>query len=86
MLPHGFTIAPICDTVTTMFDAYAEFRKLVEEYRDRSLWFLRRDYVPVTRDEILRTLELIERYGDRRGYERAEEIKTWLSHHSKHES
>ena len=69
-----------------MCDPYVEFRKLVEEYRDRSLWFLRRDYVPTTRDEILRTLELIERYGDRRGYERAEEIKTWLSRPSKHGS
>jgi len=51
---------------------------LVEEYRDRCLWFLRKDYVPETRDEILRVLELIERYGDRSGYRRAEEIRRCL--------
>jgi len=51
---------------------------LVEEYRDRCLWFLRPDYRPTTNEEILRVLDLIERYGDRAGYERAEEIKAWL--------
>jgi hypothetical protein len=56
---------------------------LVEEYRDRCLWFLRPDYLPTTPEEIRSVLELIERYGDRAGFERAEEIKTWLSLHSK---
>ena len=52
--------------------------KLVEDYRARCLWFLREDYVPVTPEEIGQTLELIERYGDRAGYLRAEELKRWL--------
>jgi hypothetical protein len=42
----------------------AEVRKLVEEYRDRCLWFLRRDFVPSNAEEALRVLDLIERaYG-----------------------
>lgn len=56
---------------------------LIEEYRERCLWFLRPDYVPKTVSEIIKVLDLIERYGDRTGYERAEEIKAWLSPHSK---
>ena len=56
---------------------------LVEEYRDRCLWFLRADYFPTSPEEIRRVLEWIERYGDRSGYERAEEIKAWLSRDSK---
>jgi len=57
--------------------------ELIDEYRDRCLWFLRQDYVPKTTAEILKTLDLIEQYGDRAGYERAEEIKAWLSQNSK---
>jgi hypothetical protein len=56
--------------------------KLIEEYRARCLWFLREDYVPVTPEEIGQTLELIERYGDRASYLRAEELKQWLLHDS----
>lgn len=56
---------------------------LVEDYRDRCLWFLRPDYLPTTAEEMRRVLDLIERYGDRAGYERAEEIKQWLSRDSK---
>lgn len=52
---------------------------LVEEYRDRCLWFLRPNYLPTTPEETRRVLELIERYGDRACFDRAEEIKTWLS-------
>lgn len=62
-----------------MIDVSKRVVNLVEEYRDRCLWFLRPDYMPTTTDEILRTLELIERYGDRAVYPRAEEIKAWLS-------
>lgn len=57
--------------------------KLVEDYRDQCLWFLRPDYMPTSRGEILRTLALIERYGDRAGYREAEEIKTWLLQRSR---
>jgi hypothetical protein len=53
--------------------------RLVDEYRDRCLWFLRADYYPETREEILRTLESIEHHGDRQGFRRAAEIRQWLS-------
>ena len=52
-----------------------EVAKLVDEYRDRCLWFLRLDYMPKTPEEMRQVLDLIERYGDRSGYQRAEEIK-----------
>jgi hypothetical protein len=51
---------------------------LVEEYRDRCLWFLRTDYVPRTRQDMLHVLDLIERYGDGAAYRRAEELRAWL--------
>jgi len=60
-----------------------DINQLIEEYRDRCLWFLRADYVPETTDEMLHVLDLIERYGDRSGYERVERIRIWLLHHSK---
>jgi len=56
---------------------------LVEDYRDRCLWFLRKDFMPTTSEQILRTLDQIERYGDRAAYERAEEIRRWLQAPSK---
>ena len=57
-------------------------RRLVDEYRDRCLWFLRADYYPEELEEILRTLDSIERHGDRQAYLRAAEIRTWLSRRS----
>lgn len=56
--------------------------QLVDEYRDRCLWFLRRDYYPTGREEILRTLAYIERHGDQQGFRRAAEIRQWVSRHS----
>ena len=61
-----------------MTDIEQKMADLIEEYRDRCLWFLRPDYVPVTPEECRRVLDLIERYGDRDAYRRAEEIKAWL--------
>jgi len=55
----------------------------VEDYRERCLWFLRKDYMPTTTEQILRTLDQIERYGDRAAYVRAEEIRQWLQRHSR---
>jgi len=57
-------------------------RRLVDEYRDRCLWFLRADYYPEGPEEMLRTLDYIERHGDRRAYLRAAEIRRWLSRRS----
>ena len=69
-----------------MLGSTADFRqtlrRLVDEYRDRCLWFLRADDYPDGDSEILRMLGYIERHGDRSGYQRAAEIRRWLSRQS----
>jgi len=67
---------------TSTDDFRPSLRRLVDEYRDRCLWFLRADYYPDGDSEILRILGYIERHGDRRGYQRAAEIRRWLSRQS----
>lgn len=52
---------------------------LVDEYRDRCLWFLRRDYYPATNPEAERVLDAIQRHGDRDAFKRAGRIRQWLS-------
>jgi uncharacterized protein (DUF3820 family) len=54
-------------------------RELVDEYRSRCLWFLRRDYYPGTVAEALRVLDAIERHGDRDAFRRSARIRLWLS-------
>ncbi|MBN1676699.1 MAG: hypothetical protein JXR37_36985 [Kiritimatiellae bacterium] len=63
-----------------------QIKRLVEEYRDRCLWFLREDYYPVTLEQQLRTLRHIERHGDREAFRRAAELRKWLSQNSKEPS
>jgi hypothetical protein len=53
--------------------------RLVDDYRDRCLWFLRLDYYPQTVDERCRVLDLIVRHGDLEALRRASEIRQWLS-------
>ena len=53
--------------------------RLVDEYRQRCLWFLRSEYYPVTDAERLQVLEYIERHGDREAFRQAAEIRRWLS-------
>ena len=57
----------------------AALRELVDEYRSRCLWFLRRDYYPQGIDESLRVLDAIQRHGDRAAFRRAADIRQWLS-------
>lgn len=57
----------------------AELRRLVDDYRTRCLWFLRPDYYPKTREEMLRVLRQIEKNADREGFVRAARIRQWLS-------
>lgn len=64
-------------------EVHESVRRFVDEYRERCLWFLRPDYYPEGTNEILRVLEHIERHGDHRGYQRAAEVRRWLSHRSK---
>ena len=57
-------------------------RQLVDDYRDRCLWFLRRDSYPVTTVEQLTVLDYVERYGDLAAYQRARALRQWLSPNS----
>ena len=64
------TLSPEADTA---------IRELVDEYRSRCLWFLRRDYHPATVAEAERVLDAIQRHGDREAFRRAARIRQWLS-------
>jgi len=57
-------------------------RQLIDEYRERCLWFLRPDYYPEGLEETLRTFDYIERHGDQQAYRRSAEIRRWLSRRS----
>ena len=60
-------------------DVRRRVNQLVDEYRDRCLWFLRTDYYPTDLQEVLRTLDYIRRYGDREAFRKAGELYQWLS-------
>jgi hypothetical protein len=60
-------------------EADTALRELVDEYRGRCLWFLRRDYYPATTEEAQRVLDAIQRHGNRDGFQRAARIRQWLS-------
>jgi len=57
----------------------AEVRSLVDEYRERCLWFVRAGYYPSTPEEILLTMRWIRARGDRKAFQRARKIEEWLS-------
>ena len=63
-------------------DVFVDLRKLVDEYRDRCLWYLRPDFYPTTTEEAHRVLDAIQRHGDRDGFRRAARVREWLSHPS----
>lgn len=56
-----------------------QVNQLVDAYRSRCLGFLRSDYYPVERQEVLRTLDYLRRYGDREAFRQAGELYQWLS-------
>ncbi len=56
-----------------------EIRALVDQYRNRCLWFLRADFYPATDAEVGRVLGYLERYGDREAFIRAASIRRSLS-------
>lgn len=60
-----------------------QVRDLVEEYRERCLWFMRPDYLPSNREEADYVLRHIEQCADRHGFVRARELRAWLSTSSK---
>lgn len=51
---------------------------LVDDYRDRCLWFLRPDFYPRTLEQKLRVLKYTQRYGDHDAYRKAAEARRWL--------
>jgi hypothetical protein len=55
-------------------------RALVDEYRSRCLWFLKEGYYPHSIAEQVKVLRSIETYGDRGAFQRARELRKWLSH------
>ena len=57
----------------------ADVRALVDRYRARCLWFLEPDYYPRSRNEVLRVLDYLERYGDREAFSAAASVRQWLS-------
>lgn len=63
-----------------------ELDLLVEDYRARCLWFLRPDFRPQTREEVLSVLRHIEAHGDRAAFQRVAAIRQWLSRPSSESS
>ena len=61
-------------------DVFTDLCKLVDEYRDRCLWYLQPDFYPATTEEAHRVLDAIQRHGDRDGFRRAARVREWLSH------
>jgi hypothetical protein len=59
-----------------------QFRRFVDEYRSRCLWFLREDYYPATPAERDNVLRQIEQHGDREAFRRVARFRTWLSQDS----
>jgi len=57
-------------------------RALVDEYRTTCLWSLRRDDYPQTLEESFHVLEQIERHGDVEAFQKAAELRQWLSQNS----
>lgn len=67
-------------------EGISELDRLVDEYRSRCLWFLRPDFYPRTAAEILRVLGQIEAHGDVRAFQRAADLRRWLSRSSSESS
>ena len=68
--------------VVELYPGATAVNRLVDEYRDRCLWFLRRDFYPESLAAALRVLRDIEQHGDRTAYQRAAEVRQWLSRNS----
>ena len=70
------------DMKTRTGNLQEEVNALIDQYRARCLWFLREDYYPVDREDTLRVLDYIKRYGDLEAFRRASTLAEWLSPHS----
>ena len=67
---------------TTYAQIQDRVNELVDAYRDRCLWFLRKDYYPTDVDSALRALDHIQRHGDVKAFQKAGELYQCLSPHS----
>lgn len=56
----------------------AEIDRLIEENRDRALWFLREDFRPTTDAERLRALDYIGRRADLATFRKVSELRECL--------
>lgn len=56
-----------------------EIDRLVDECRLSCLWYLRPDYYPKDDLQRDRVLERIQRNGDRAAFQKAAELRRWLS-------
>lgn len=56
-----------------------EIVRLVDEYRSSCLWYLRPDYYPEDDRQRDRVLERIQQSGDRTAFQKAAELRRWLS-------
>lgn len=59
-----------------------EIDALVDEVRERCLWYLKPDYRPASDAARLRVLASIERHGDRTTARRSGILRQWLLRHS----
>lgn len=81
-LGEGGCSANVCAMGDGPIELLRAVRALVDEYRERCLWFLPVGYYPETPDEVLRTLDRIERHGDLRAFREAARLRRWLSRSS----
>ena len=51
---------------------------LMTKYRDICLWFMRTDFMPSSRAEILNILRYIEKRGDMDAFIEARRLREWL--------
>lgn len=61
-------------------------RRLMDEHRVDSLWFMRPDEVPRSVVQWMQVMAWIEQRGDRVAYKQARRIREWLSRVSKEPS
>lgn len=51
---------------------------IVDEYRTRCLWWMRKDYYPSTLQQSVRVLEDITKNCDAEGFKKAGGLRQWL--------
>jgi hypothetical protein len=61
---------------------WEDITRLVDENRDRCLWFLAPDFQPTDDESAIRALRYMERYGGKAGFDQARTLRDWLQQHS----